>query len=1669
MEPRSQWGPLSNLVKGKRPLIGAVVIALTAAIVVPLSLRDDRPTRAADIFHAEGCNSAPAIDAPPQAKSEGAWAKLALPKLEPCATLAPTDADGAGVALTSSFVLAATEEISVESVTERLQTEPKTAFTVKQETATQLKLTPKSPLTPGAVYRVALLDAPDGRPVTRWAFQTKSPLRVVQTLPANASTDAPLNVGIELTFSHDNVTGVEERFTISPKTEGRFETHKRVVVFVPRELRKGTLYTVTLKPGVGIEGSKEKTTEPYTFRFETGHGERDGSTPGEPAFQFSRAVWESATKEAPVVSMFYGRSGKLPGSLPFTVYRFDDVDDFLASLGRFTSIPSWAMLSRQEFVASTKGLDKAITFNGRLQRLGEGGDIYVRFPDALRAGFYLVTTEYKGAKVQTWLQVTDIATYAAVSSERTLVWTNDLATKGALKGATVKLAGGARAGTTDANGVSAFPTPDGMIKLVASEYGENAEVVRDLIVTATDGRLAVVPLADIFTGFHTFDFREYTFSGDPSPYWRFLYADRDLYRLTDTIRFWGLARKRVAPERQNITIELIGGYNDFNAGPVVLARKNVKSTQMGTFIGELSFAGVAPGYYELQARIGQQTIASTSVQIEDFTKPAYKIDVTTSKKAILSGERVRYDVAASFFEGSPVPQLALKYGAEEDPTGRLVTNDAGKASVARRPKVEFIQPDTLSVFPELAEEGEISGQASVQVFPSTVALREVTTFLKGRVRVDGVVFNVDFAGLNAPNADPYDYEGSPAGGRRVTARVTEISWRRVETGDSYDFINKIVTKHYRYEEVRRSKGTYSDVSDSRGRFTIAFDGNENRSYEIDLRVTDSGGRAYTTTDYAYSGYDIHAAFPYVAALTDDPYRIGDEVSVVMRSGVKDMPSGGDNRYLFFNAANGILNHAVSTKPTYTFTFAPEHIPNVETLAVRFNGVTYTDAGYGSSSYFDYESRRLTIDVQATKARYRPGETAQLSVRVTDARGRPVKAEVLLSAVDEALFRVHPESFFDRDILEALYDFIPSGVMRAYASHQFPEVFEGAEFGGEGAERVDFRDVGIFTTVTTGADGRASAPFKLPDNLTSWRITALAVTDSLYAGKAVALVPVGLPVFADLGLSDSYLVTDEPSARVRAFGSELKAGDPVTFKLETPTLSNKPATASGKAFEPVDIALPTLREGTHRVALTVSAKGRTDTIVRSITVVASRLLRIQASHDEIAAGESFVPPGSDDRLTTVVLSDHNRGRYYPALQDLTWTRGDRVDQMLARNISQQLLTKYFDEITPFPAVFTPTAYQSEEGGIAIFPFADDDLVLSARVAAIAADKFGRAELASYFSKVLGSSDETRERQIIALYGLAAIGEPVLSDVQRAAALKDLSVREKLFTGLAAAELGDEATAKRLYRELLEEFGEVRGALVRLNVGKDREDILEATSLASILAAWLGDDAAPAMFDYVSGTYSREILTSLEQISFLIEALPRLSGEPSTVSYTAFGKRETLELSEGSSVSLILTAAQRKALTLEVTQGRIGVATSYLAPFSPKEVKADPQATVTRTLDGESTGTLLLEDGDLVRIELVWSLGPKAFDGCYMIADVLPSGLRPVARPFERGIEEPVSYPYSVEGHRVSWCAYQSMTDRVIVYYARVIGTGTFTVEPATIQSLTGPELITLTRSMKVGIK
>ena len=207
-------------------------------------------------------------------------------------------------------------------------------------------------------------------------------------------------------------------------------------------------------------------------------------------------------------------------------------------------------------------------------------------------------------------------------------------------------------------------------------------------------------------------------------------------------------------------------------------------------------------------------------------------------------------------------------------------------------------------------------------------------------------------------------------------------------------------------------------------------------------------------------------------------------------------------------------------------------------------------------------------------------------------GQPTSASVFVRAVDEKLFAMGAAGMDDP--LGELYASTGSGLVATGRSHGGPLGDEGGgkdTMGGEGGDttgggREDFRDWLVAKLVTTGADGRATASFDLSDDLTSWRVVGSAVTTGLQTGVGHVHVPVGLPFFAEVVVAPEYLAVDRPAVRLRAYGSALRAGDPIRFTVTSDTVPLAAVTVDGTAFEPVEVELPAMPVGSHRLRVTV---------------------------------------------------------------------------------------------------------------------------------------------------------------------------------------------------------------------------------------------------------------------------------------------------------------------------------------------------------------------------------------------------------------------------------------------------------------------------------------------------
>ena len=110
---------------------------------------------------------------------------------------------------------------------------------------------------------------------------------------------------------------------------------------------------------------------------------------------------------------------------------------------------------------------------------------------------------------------------------------------------------------------------------------------------------------------------------------------------------------------------------------------------------------------------------------------------------------------------------------------------------------------------------------------------------------------------------------------------------------------------------------------------------------------------------------------------------------------------------------------------------------------------------------------------------------------------------------------------------------------------------GHEKGGGGGQnpRKAFEDTAWFGAEETDSEGKATFRFTLPDNVTSWRTTALALTDDGQAGNTRSAVSATLPYFLNPIVNRTLLEGDDLSVSLRSTGTGIAAEDPVSYTAE----------------------------------------------------------------------------------------------------------------------------------------------------------------------------------------------------------------------------------------------------------------------------------------------------------------------------------------------------------------------------------------------------------------------------------------------------------------------------------------------------------------------------------------
>ncbi len=1610
-------------------------------------------------------------------------------------TFVPEKTDVAGVAPDSRFTVTAKPGVSMNGVMRALKITPATDVTVDRAGSQEYVITPKQALKPGQVYRFELatsIQNTDGSAEQRdftWAIQTKEVFRVLSAVPGDQSAGVPVDTAIEVTMSQIGWEDPAAFFSIEPKTDGHFETHGRSLVFLPNKpLQPGQIYTVTYKKGWKIANSDRVLTDDYVTRFETADPRSQTSfIQVRPSGRFFEGV---PGKESFVQAYAndYG-STSFQNGLTATGYTLssEQAKDLIAKMEQ---IPLWASETRSsENLYKAFAKQSAFQASVSLEQRSSSNQTFIRLP-AQTAGTYLVrlapSSTTSNDQPASWfvLQLTKLATYAMVDDLQTLVWVMNMETQLPMANVTIRY--GSTQEITDEQGVARLPTPAPLVStstapedsFVILEAGSSADTSALIPLERSGWQWGYAYGPQVDSNAHTIGY---------------IYPDRPLFRNSDSMSFFGLMQDRDthhAAEHVTVQLKRFGYINYGTYREKVYAEVPVETDASGFFKGTLTWDALSSGAYQLIVTRDGKSIVSRGIEIRDIVKPALTLDILPTRSAVYAGEKIEGQVIARLLDGTPLSHQKISVqhqGQTVSDSVELETDDSGIATysfVSKRspcdPKdrnayCQTVWTDTIEVHPVDAEEAQISASMYVSVWSAHVSPEVDVITVGDQADVSVLVRRVDLRMADNGQVDRVVTEPMP--NSKVQLHVFEDQWEQVQTGMYYDAFQKKAVPKYRYDFHEKELQAPIVMTDAQGKAIFHFPMKDGVTYRVaGAAVDEFGAEAPVMTNFAKGWYtpgspeDQGISLDPIARHEQAGYVRNEEVTVGFFQGHKKMANTVQPAFLYVEASRGLRSVTVSNQSSYTFRFRDELIPNATIYGIRFS----PEDGFTETNFlatYDARERGLKMTLTTDKQRYAPGEKVTATIEVKTLDGKPVPgANIAVGAVDKALLLMSYNNDYRERPTDYIYGWVGSGVIMTRASHVPAGTSSpgggGAEMGGGGGEPVrrNFKDTAAFDVLTAGADGTAQLSFTAPDNITTWRLTAVGVTGDLFGGSTQIEVPVTKLVFIDAVIPQTVLSADAPVLKMRVFGSGLRLGEAVGVTVDAPSMNMSNVMVTGTAGMSMYVPLPKLVSGDHVFIFRVKGASGSDALERHVRVVDSRLFRNEAVTLELVKGATL-PDMGDVREVELSFVSRTQSRYLQRILGLAGQWSARLESRVGANIARTLLRSIFhrqDIDAPVPLL----EYQHGSGGVAVLPYATEDVETSSKIALTNPEAVDRSRLASYLWSIADQgATVTREMQIRALSGLAALGEPVLLRLQGVAQRADLEWREQIAVGRGLEAAGDQQTAQMILDALLKK-SELHDGLRELVVSKDRRDTFEATAEVSVLAAALHDPSAMEFDAFLDKNWNDDVLTDLDRAAFLQQMVSMLPSGDVKIRYRIGNDFQETAIKDGEIQTIMLTSSEAKAFVIDQVAGEGGAVFIRRVAGQPT---ASPLVSLTRQYRQEnSVVSTSFAEGQTVSVTLTPTWQPRAQDGCYVVQDIAPAGLVPYQSVIFGYMNDQPWYPFDIDGNVVRFVVCKG-DQRSITYRLRVVSRGTYHTEPAIMQSIEAPSIATVTDGATVTIK
>ena len=1247
--------------------------------------------------------------------------------------------------------------------------------------------------------------------------------------------------------------------------------------------------------------------------------------------------------------------------------------------------------------------------------------------------------------------VTELAVYMQIANDRTLAWVNSTTTAATQSGLKVELSDRTTrtvlaTGTTGADGSCELTYVDPVPKVVKNQndgvlsiYDAAGNIIyTDVTATLQPGSKP----PELNPKFFTFFFTD-----------RLLYHPTDTISFWGYVKPYLLNTEPLPPTLRVVLDK--NGLNEHVDVPISpdgvftgeLPIAQVRSSQ---------YPLAAYLYYPDKAEKEQLVLLDELyLEAKDFEKPTFILTSAPTKALFTSPEQIEVLAKLTFYDGTPVPSYPLELSVMNLSDGnvqevrKVMTDESGTARFLFKPDAGVgsrVQngPVSSTYTVTLAQDGETVRSAGTYTYQAAGLVTDVQLSFTSASQIDVTLRTNQLRSLTPAEAPAivalaqkygyahdyyqsyqYDYDGA---GETVEENQIQKDFYRSLAGRAADVgVDGTVTISYYSEQdgwVEQSAPIHAVTKGGLHRQSIqldspsspessvfadvsisCLDNNLNRissawSYNSKPPQSSAGRQRTPTRGLQPEGYSLSVTRnkeqePLAYSVNqlgynDQTVDLGDTLTFQLCRDGK--PVANEGKLLYQLMQDQPLSQQVTTASSFQVKETFEYAQSVHIVAAYFDGEVVHPL-QDTVLRANIDSAKLNVEIVPDREAYRPGDTVNLRVHVSNQDKLPLASNLCVSVVDESIFALKDQNL---DVITDLYSRMafPGINFKKYTT-TLGDI--GQYTGGDGGKsgggiesydmiRKDFRDTAFFYSAKTNAQGNAQISFQLPDNTTSWRVTTVSVGGALYGGNNKKNIISSLPFFSRPVITSKYLAGDEVVMLAKSNGTALSPDSQVNYNVRIQGNGlDQTYTAAGSASEAMRISFGELESGEYTVATTAQFSNYRDTVILPLTVIPSNL--------EMVVNREVDPAKLADLNIsryplTLTFFDKQHAPFYKSISSLLTHFCCRADQRLSRYVAKKALARYMQAGDIPQHILDTGTYiadmQAEDGGISWYPESGEqsDPVLTTKVLMAVGNQFNTKRLLQYYQDQLDKPSLDPVTKAAVYAGLAVLGEPEATlQINRILDASSVAMQEKLYYVAGLAFGGDTEQALAIYNRDVKPYFEQAGDSIHLAYTGTQPVDDQLTSTAWLAASKLGLPDADGIALY----FSKDSwgISHIFECMVYVDNYNQPGRSFSPIRYTANGAPGTLAFDVTGQVSATYNKGAFDTLSFQYIPEDISVLAYYIGEPNETELKVSKDITIQKEI--------IERESDCLNVIKV-TLSKDAPVGSYDISDWIPSNMR-----------------------------------------------------------------------------